>query len=284
MVRPKLRFLSALPPYDLRPDEAAEAYERARPDLAALPASEVGRVTASVPLVLQTVCGVLPRLDALGGPMREALPLLDHASLGKLGDYTHALYYTNLLAMPSAEDEPDVPAMLAEGAPLRERLLTNAEALTHYGLVDAERVAAIRRGTGHFDTANDLGALSHLYRSGEAELAGKTPVTRAEIDRAAELSLKLIHALGRRRAGSDGAGLPSRHEDERARAFRLVVRTYHQARRAVAYLRWDEGDADAIAPSLFAARRKRRDVEPGAPADGGGGADDGATGTQEFAR
>jgi hypothetical protein len=278
MVRPKLRFLSALPPYNLTPDEAAQSYERTLPELKALPDAEVGRVNAPVPAVIQIVCGALPRLDALGEAMREALPLLDHVAIGKLGDYTHTLYYTNILAMPSAEGDADVPALLAEATPLRERMLTNAESLAQYGLVDADRVASIRSGTGHFDTANDVGALAQLYRSGGDELASKTPVTRAEIDRAAELSLRLIHALGRRRAGSDGSGLPSRYEDERARAFRLVVRTYHQARRAVTYLRWDEGDADLIVPSLFAHRRRARDVEPEPPPDGEPA--DEATGTQ----
>jgi hypothetical protein len=281
MVRPKLRILSALPPFNITSDEAVKAYERVRPELAALSVAEVGRITTGVPVVMQIVCGALPRLEALGEAMREALPRLDHVTLGKLGDYTHALYYTNILAMPSTEGEADLPALLSEASPLRERLLTNAESLTHYGLFDANRVVAIRSGSGHFDTANDLGAIAHLYRAVWAELEGKTPVTKAEIDRAAELSLRIIHSLGRRKAGSDGAGLPSRFEDERARAFRLVVRTYNQARRAVTYLRWDEGDADLIVPSLFAHRRRTRDAEPEAPPDGETGeVDEQATGTQ----
>jgi hypothetical protein len=35
------------------------------------------------------------------------------------------------------------------------------------------------------------------------------------------------------------------------------VHAYDQTRRAVAYLRWNEGDADAIAPSLYKGRGGR---------------------------
>ena len=42
--------------------------------------------------------------------------------------------------------------------------------------------------------------------------------------------------------------------DIRRRAFTLLLDTYNDARRAVAYLRYKEGDADSIAPSLYAGR------------------------------
>jgi hypothetical protein len=51
----------------------------------------------------------------------------------------------------------------------------------------------------------------------------------------------------------------------------VLVRNYEEVRRIVTYLRWYEGDADAIAPSLFAhraGRRRRaqpREVAPDAP-------------------
>lgn len=41
------------------------------------------------------------------------------------------------------------------------------------------------------------------------------------------------------------------------RVFTLFFRTYDEVRRAVCYLRWNEGDANRIAPSLYVRRRKR---------------------------
>ena len=46
---------------------------------------------------------------------------------------------------------------------LRADLLVVAEALGHLGLLSAVRVAEIRSGQGHRDTANDLCALATLY-------------------------------------------------------------------------------------------------------------------------
>jgi len=52
--------------------------------------------------------------------------------------------------------------------------------------------------------------------------------------------------------------------DVRRRADTLFVRAYDEVRRIVAYLRWHEGDADSIAPSLYAKRKasRRRRKEP----------------------
>jgi hypothetical protein len=37
----------------------------------------------------------------------------------------------------------------------------------------------------------------------------------------------------------------------------LLAQVYDQCRRAVFFLRWNEGDADAIAPSLYTKRPRR---------------------------
>jgi hypothetical protein len=244
--------------------EAAEAYARVRPDLDALPPEAVGRITARIAVVISIALGSLVHIEALWH-LIATLPLLDVAPLRKLRDYVYALYYADLMAMPSTEGAADVPSMLAEAMPMRDRMLSVAEAMAKYGLVDPERVAAIRSGLGHLDTANDLGALAELFGGLAPEHQGRSPVPASEIDRAAGLSLQLLAALGRRQVGSDGAGLPSRYEDDKARAFRLVVRSYDHARRAVTYVRWQEGDANLLVPSLFSGKRRRPSSdEPGA--------------------
>ncbi|MBI5479925.1 MAG: hypothetical protein HY906_13755 [Deltaproteobacteria bacterium] len=45
--------------------------------------------------------------------------------------------------------------------------------------------------------------------------------------------------------------------DRRDRAFTLLVNAYDTFQRAVTYLRWNEGDAGTIAPSLFDYRSGR---------------------------
>ncbi|WP_437591731.1 hypothetical protein [Sorangium sp. So ce1000] len=79
---------------------------------------------------------------------------------------------------------------------------------------------------------------------------GVTPQSRA-----GEIGPQLLAALGVREHGK-GPG-PTEAADKRARAFALLVHAYDQTRRAIAYLRWNEGDADSIAPSLYKGRGGR---------------------------
>jgi hypothetical protein len=61
---------------------------------------------------------------------------------------------------------------------------------------------------------------------------------------------RLISAVG------DRAQTPTQIDaaDRRQRAFSLFVKAYDQARRAIQYVRWQQGDADSIAPSLYSGR------------------------------
>jgi hypothetical protein len=122
-------------------------------------------------------------------------------------------------------------------------------------------VAAIRQGAGHLDTANDLVELSMLFRDERATLAGKTQVTDAEAERADELGFLIIDALGQRDVGTDGLSAPAKHEEDRLKAFWLFHNTYEESRRAMAFVRWYEGDADLLVPSLFSGRRRRSTTE-----------------------
>jgi hypothetical protein len=105
------------------------------------------------------------------------------------------------------------------------------------------------------DTASDLVALSALFSGSWSEIAGKTAATEEEVRRAGELGPEILAALGVREHGA--APGPSDAADKRARAFTLFVNAYDQNRRAVAYLRWNEGDVESIAPSLYKGRGGR---------------------------
>ena len=72
----------------------------------------------------------------------------------------------------------------------------------------------------------------------------------------------LQHACG---AGGDSINLaaqPSLSADVLQRAYTLLYETYDDVRQMVGYLRWKQGDADRIAPSLFAQRCRNRRPKP----------------------
>lgn len=69
--------------------------------------------------------------------------------------------------------------------------------------------------------------------------------------------------------GMRGARMPA--AELRTRALSHLVSVYDQVRRMLAYVRGSEGDADQIAPSLYAARRgfRRASSGPTDPTPGG---------------
>jgi hypothetical protein len=94
-------------------------------------------------------------------------------------------------------------------------------------------------------------------------------VTQAQLDRAQTLGTELVLKLGTRLQPAGEPIITAAATARRARAFTLFLNAYDACQRAVAFLRWDEGDAEKIAPSIFirAGRRKAKDVpvEPPAP-------------------
>ncbi|HEU4535294.1 MAG TPA: hypothetical protein VFS00_14295, partial [Polyangiaceae bacterium] len=239
--------------------EAAElAFRRRKAEIDAVSLAGRGRITVSIPAAVEVGLGAAPYIEAKKDELQAVWPQYDPERAGRLREYALAALFAHLRVAGSAEGANRLRALLEEASPLRERMLRVAETHAYCGDLDAERVANIRRGTGHRDTALDLLQLAMLFREARAGLAGRTPITDDDIARAAELGSQIVDALGQRRLGSDGASAPAQEEEERAKAFWLFYETYEMCRRGMAHLRWVEGDADQIVPSLFSQIGLRR--------------------------
>lgn len=250
----------------LTPNEGEAALTQIGEELAALRADELLPIRVDVVRAATIVLGTWPTLATLRPRIVDELPCFSIERFDRLPAYALATWYAHLLSLPPDSPENPVKPLLDEAHTLRESLLVGAEGLAHFGLLDAKRVAAIRSGLGNIDVANDLGALSALYREAGPAIAGKTPVTAAQVDRAAALGPALLIALGVRDHDAKLPAAPGALADQRNRAFTLFARAYDQCRRAVTYLRWDEGDADTYAPSIYGYRRPQAAPAPTADA------------------
>ncbi|WP_437590230.1 hypothetical protein [Sorangium sp. So ce1000] len=255
------------------PSEAAKAFALVEPELDDV--REVVPINVDIPRAVSVAIGAVPHLQALRPRFVEELPKHPLSQLDKLQTYALAAWYAHLLALPTSAGPDALKRLLDEAAPLREDLLVAAEALAHKGIVDAQRVAEIRSGQGHLDTANDLVALAALFSEVWDAVKNRTTVEWGDVERASRLGPELLVALGARQQPGLPAPKAGDAAERRARAFTLLVNAYDACRRAASYLRWNEGDAEAIAPSLFARGGGRK---PGAgknnagDGDGGGGA------------
>lgn len=106
-------------------------------------------------------------------------------------------------------------------------------------------------------TAQDLSSLAVLFLAAWPALGSKTPFSRADVERVAALGAQLLEALGRQPRQTDGSDEPSDLEVHYVKAYELFHRAYEACRRAIIYLRYDEGDANVIAPPLGPAAIER---------------------------
>jgi hypothetical protein len=99
----------------------------------------------------------------------------------------------------------------------------------------------------------------------------RSGVQDAELEPADKLAQRIVRVVGLR---EQCPAMVAAATDLRLRAFTLLFRTYDNVRRAVTFQRWSGGEADKIAPSLYAGRSNGRrraeppvtDVPPPAPA------------------
>ncbi|MBK9260028.1 MAG: hypothetical protein IPM54_09355 [Polyangiaceae bacterium] len=236
------------------PPDARAAYLQIENEFALVAEADFVTINVDIPQAVSLALGALEGLAPLRAAIVEQLPKHSIATFDKLGTYALAAWYSHLLFLNETAPKNTVKELTEEAAPLRANLLRDAEAAAGRGLVPSKTVEEIRSGQGNIDTANDLVALSALFSDNWKTLQGKTAATEKEVARAGELGALLLSALGaREQVGT--VTLPS--TERRVRAFTLFMRAYNETRRAVHYLRWHEGDADDLAPSLYKGRGGR---------------------------
>ena len=115
-------------------------------------------------------------------------------------------------------------------------------------------VEKIRAGKGKLDTARDLIELSSLFEEHATAIAGKHPVTPAEVREASEVGTELVRLLKPSRFHSRSSA-PAPGTDERDRLWTLLVQGHDRLWRAAAYL-FGKKLADKKVPPLQAEHRR----------------------------
>ncbi len=230
-------------------ETAPQAFATVRAEIEAVPANALLRINVDIPRAAR--CGLVAaeNVEPLQPDLAE-LRRFDVRPVRMLGLYSLALLHTHDLATEGGGDLPPLSVLVGEATPLREGLLRTAELLAHYGFVSVERVAAIRRGHGYADLAEDVLALGRMFDELWPHVHDKVVAKREDVDRAVVLSAQLQKALAIHEADINPLTKHKGRRHLRAQAFTLFCRAYEETRRGVAFLRWYEGDALGIVPSL----------------------------------
>lgn len=253
--------LEVVPMRDL--EDAAKAYERVRAEIEAQDPKNLSAYNVDISNAASIALGVAPRVVVLRN-RAAALPEFEIRCVERLTDYAKALWFLHITNLPQPE-RADGEQMLAEVLTLRAKMLLWAEPLAATGKFARAAVDKIKEGSGHKDAASDVVALVALYNSAWSEVSNMCGVTAEELQRGAVVGPAVFAWLSRKE--SEHAGTPEATLRIK-QAWTLLDRAYRQCQRAVAYLRFDDGDADTYAPSLRhnGGGRPAKPAEPPPPA------------------
>lgn len=240
------------------PDEALEAFEKTAVERAAIEPSDFASLTVDIGQAVDIVLAAIPRIRSLQKEIDASVstPVV----ISELETLTLATAHAHALLKISMSPPEELDAVYKEASERRTVLKLEASGLAGHGLLNRDTVAGLKSENGFRNVAYELMSLVALFREAQSRIAGRTATTPADLDRAAVLATKLLKlaALRDSRRSLTLAAL-----EERLRAFTLMHRAYEQARRAVEYVRWEQGDADKIAPSIYGNKGgRRKGVEP----------------------
>jgi hypothetical protein len=247
------------------------ALQRALPDVQAMDPSEVRSINVDAPSAVARVLGALPKILALRADIADALPAFDMSKLDKLQDYACALQEAHVQSLSAGKTPDELRALGEEGDSLRTVLRTDAAALVARGLIDPARLESCNGQPGYKTIATDLGILASVMLSCWPAIVGKSGTTEDELHRAEAIAEAILAYVGIHDQSPEAKAAAT---DVRNRAFTLLVHTYEESRRAVQYLRFWEGDADDLAPSMYEKHRGKQGQNGGQkPASAGSPAD-----------
>ncbi len=243
---------------DDRPPFAA-AYAAKLDAIRAVPPDETLHINVDVPGAIMSTLGRLPRLLTLRDELVAKLPTWNAQALDTLDACARAAGHAYSLHVAASTPPGALAELAAAATEARAALLADATALAHHGFVDRRPLGELKGPIGYKNLAFDLLVLDHVLRAAWPHIEGKTAVTLQRLDAAAILADRLLVAAGIKTVSNREIAEAARIRDQ---AFTLFVQTYDSVRRAVVYARWEEGDADEIAPSLYAGRARRAKPDP----------------------
>jgi hypothetical protein len=230
-----------------------QAFEHHLPDLVCLDPVDILVVDVDMPRAVETVLGALPALRAFRADI-VGLPGFDRSLFDAVEGYALAAAHAHGAWLTAQAPGDDLAILAAEATVVRDAIHAEALRLCGQGALSPHRIAGLRTPSGYRNLAFDLMGLAGALRQPLARLGTVTRLHPSSLDRAEALARRIVTAVGAR---EQVLVKVARAAEDRQRAFTLLARTYDQVRRAIAFLRWNEGDADRIAPSLYGDRPDR---------------------------
>ena len=221
-------------------------------------------ITRRLALDLVTVSTMASRAVSAVTPHREALV----ARFGpEVSTLLESLEITSRAARQAEVERvneengtSDLAALHAEVVSTYQRLVIDAKSLVLRGFLRKERLVSRHDLKSYEGALQSLLRLVGLFRDSWDALEPHTPVVVEDLDHAERVCDRMGSALAGRHSRAAREA-----RETRTRALSLLVREYEELRRMISFVRWFDGDADRIVPSLYVGRGgrgKKKNTEP----------------------
>ncbi|MFO0562537.1 MAG: hypothetical protein U0269_31260 [Polyangiales bacterium] len=241
-------------------DSLESARTKVRPAASALDSEHVRTYNMDPPYAASVIHNawpvIEPRIEAM-----SKLPGFDAALVRLVPFAANALL---LVDSRIPRKSPPSAAQLQLAINARRALVTAAQPLADRAMIDAAILERASSGTSFLDVGNGLLMMASEITSKWSQIVNKTIITSAEIETAQRLGREMLSAATARPESDQAI---AELEDERARIATLLFDGWNEVRAALGWLRRREGDANELAPSLYArsSGRPKSDSVPPIP-------------------
>jgi len=246
-----------------------EHFKKMTSEANAIAAEDVQKVNLEAASAVSSALAIAPGLKRLRETIVATLKDFNIERLDKLEDYTKAFSVANSRYL-TATAPPDALKEDYEAAlKLRELIHADTLSLISRGYINAEALKDYKGLTGFKNVGMELQSVALLVKDNWETVQGRCGTDLAELENALKLAQRLQLGAGEREVNP---AVAAEYADMRNRMFTLFITAYDDARRAVQYLRWHEGDADDIAPTLYvgkasgSSKKKAEQTTESAPA------------------
>jgi hypothetical protein len=242
-------------PGSMSPATGGELLAQFRAEIDALPEADVLTPRVDVAAAASTAIGSMPEVESHRAELVAIFGARASATLDRLVPISRALLAAQ--AAHEAVADHDLEAQANAIRAIRDRLSDAATALIERGLVDRKTLDRLTGGGGYQALFTDTLALVSWFEVHAGAIASRSKVTTDELRSAYHSAEAFATEIARRDQARSGTSETGR---DRQRVFTLFFRTYENVGKMISYLRWQHGDADQIAPSIYSRSRPRRDA------------------------
>lgn len=243
----------------LSKDPQQLAFERHLEAIQQVSVEDLIHLNRDIPSLISTVRAVVVRTAPFSSVI-ASLPLTDHVLLGRMADLAEGLSYIHSRVISTTRRVVEVAPLAEEAETLLAIFNGEFQMLFLRKVLPESTLPALDTTRGYKPLAANLRSVATFAQENWAKIESRCSLTAEDIKRAVSLHSEILGALGER-TNDDKETLAL--VLLRNQTFTLLVQAYEELRHAMHYIRYKEGDADALVPSFYATRSGRSRKQDG---------------------